>query len=181
MPQPAHARLFASLSRYTHDTRLLRLTTPLGEQLLAECVRGEEAIGAGFTFQIDALAEDAHLPLKTLLGQPALLQLMTAGSRDALRPFHGHITAARISGANGGLARYHLTLQPWSAFLGMGRDSRVFQDKTVFDILDAVFAGYQGRGSWRRPGATRSPTAGSIRRAASLPSTRKAIWLSSRA
>ncbi|MDN4060618.1 type VI secretion system Vgr family protein [Massilia sp. YIM B02769] len=153
MPQHPVSGLLASLSRYTQDTRLIRLATPLGEQLLAEYVRGEEGMSQGFTFRIDALCEDAHLPLKSLVGQPALLQLMTASSRDALRPFHGHITAAQISGANGGLARYHLTLQPWSVFLGLGRDSRVFQDMTVFDILDAVFAGYQGRSrlmpAWR--------------------------------
>lgn len=153
MPQHAFSGLLASLNGYTQDTRLLRLTTPLGEQLLAECVRGEEGISQGFSFRIDALCEDAQLALKTLLGQPALLQVLTAGGRNALRPFHGHITSAQISGANGGLARYHLTLQPWSAFLGIGRDSRIFQDMTVFDILDTVFASYQGRGrlmpAWR--------------------------------
>lgn len=153
MPQHVLAGLPASLSRYTQDTRLLRLTTPLGEHLLAECVRGEEAVSQGYVFRIDALCEDAHLALKTLVGQPALLQLLTATRRDAPRPFHGHVTAARMSGANGGFARYHLTLQPWSAFLEYGRDSRIFQDMTVFDILDAVFAGYQGRGrlapAWR--------------------------------
>jgi len=153
MRQHVQAGLLAAFSRTTQATRLVRLRTPLGDDLLAECVRGEEGISAGFTFRIDALSEDAHLQLKSLLGQPALLQLMTAASRDALRPFHGHITAARISGANGGLARYHLTLQPWSAFLDVGRDSRIFQDMTVFDILDAVFAAYQGKGrlmpAWR--------------------------------
>lgn len=153
MRQHIQAGLLAAFTRTTQTTRLVRLTTPLGEDLLAECVRGEEGIGGGFTFRIDALCEDAHLPLKSLLGQPALLQLLTAASRDALRPFHGHITAAQISGANGGLARYHLTLQPWSAFLGLGRDSRVFQDMTVFDILDAVFGAWQGKGrlmpAWR--------------------------------
>lgn len=153
MRQHIQAGLLAAFARTTQTTRLVRLTTPLGEDLLAECVRGEEGISTGFTFRIDALCEDAHLPLKNLLGQPALLQLLTAASRNALRPFHGHITAAQISGANGGLARYHLTVQPWSSFLGLGRDSRIFQDMTVFDILDAVFAAYQGKGrlmpAWR--------------------------------
>ena len=51
------------------------------------------------------------------------------------------------------MARYTLTLQAWSAFMARGRDSRVFQDMTVFDILDTVFGAYQGRGKlapdWR--------------------------------
>ena len=68
MPQHVHAGLLASFSRYTQDTRLLRLTTPLGDALLAECVRGEEGISHGYAFAIDALSEDAHLQLKTLAG-----------------------------------------------------------------------------------------------------------------
>ncbi len=58
-----------------------------------------------------------------------------------------------MNGANGGMARYTLTLQPWTAFMARSRDSRVFQDMTVFDILDAVFGAYQGKGKlapeWR--------------------------------
>ncbi|KQQ91708.1 type VI secretion system Vgr family protein [Massilia sp. Leaf139] len=154
------ASLLASFKRFTQDTRLIWLTTPAGGDLLAECVRGEEGLSAGFSFRIDALSMDAHLPLKRLLGQPALLQLLTATSYDTPRPFHGHITAAEMTGANGGFARYVLTLEPWTRFLALGRDSRVFQDMTVPDILDAVFRSYAGRGtlvpSWRFALADRS-------------------------
>jgi type VI secretion system secreted protein VgrG len=153
MSEQAHvAALLASFSRFTQDTRLLRLTTPLGDGLLAECVRGEEGISKGYSFRIDALCTDAHLSLKSLIGQPALLQLLTATS-GTMRSFHGHVTAAEISGANGGFARYVLTLEPWTRFLAFGRDSRVFQDKTVIEILDSVFKTYAGRGrlipDWR--------------------------------
>jgi type VI secretion system secreted protein VgrG len=154
------ATLLASFNRFTQDTRLLRLTTPLGQDLLAECVRGEESISGGFPFRIDALSLDAHLSLRSLIGQPALLQLLTATSYDALRPFHGHITAAEMKGANGGFARYVLTLEPWTRFLSFGRDSRIFQDMTVPDILDLVFRSYAGRGTlvpaWRFELADRS-------------------------
>ena len=92
-----------------------------------------------------ALALDADIPLKTLRGQSVLLELETAAF-TAPRAFHGHVTAAELLGANGGFARYSLTNEPWTAFLALGRDSRVFQDKTVFDILDAVFKAYDGKG-----------------------------------
>ncbi|NVI83519.1 type VI secretion system Vgr family protein [Janthinobacterium sp. BJB401] len=146
--------LASPLTDFTQATRLLQLTTPLGEnRLLAECVRGEEGLSQGFAFQIAALSTDAAISLRTLIGQPALLQLLTATSTDDWRPFHGHITAVELVGANGGLARYHLTVEPWTAFLAHGRDSRVFQDMTVCDILDALFATYEGQGrlapAWR--------------------------------
>jgi type VI secretion system secreted protein VgrG len=146
--------LQALLSAFTQETRLLQLTTPLGaNRLVAECVRGEEGIGQGFRFSLSTLSTDANIALKSLIGQPALLQLLTATSRDDLRPFHGLIAAVEMSGANGGLARYQLTIEPWTAFLALGRDSRVFQDMNVFDILDVVFAAWQNRGrlapAWR--------------------------------
>ena len=154
------ASLLASFGSFTQDTRLLRLTTPLGSALLAECMRGEEGISRGFRFSIDALCTEADVRLKSLVGQPALLQLLTASSLDALRPFHGYVTAMEMSGANGGFARYTLTLQPWTSFLSLGRDSRVFQDMSVFDILDVVFGSYGGRArlapAWRLEIADRS-------------------------
>jgi type VI secretion system VgrG family protein len=140
--------------RFSQDRRVLRLSTPAGDDvLLAESLRGEEAVSQGFRFQVAALSLDAAIPLKSLMGQPVLVELLTAGGHERLRPFHGHVTAAELTGANGGFARYQLTIDPWTAFLALGRDSRIFQDRTVFDILDTVFQAYDGKGrlapAWR--------------------------------
>jgi type VI secretion system secreted protein VgrG len=140
--------------RFTQHSRILRLSTAAGDEaLLAESLRGEEEIDRGFRFQVAALSLDAAIPLKSLIGQPVLLELLTAAGSQQPRPFHGHVTAAELIGANGGFARYQLTVEPWTAYLAMGRDSRIFQDKTVFDILDMVFQAYGGKGrlvpAWR--------------------------------
>lgn len=139
-------------ARFTQATRLLRLTTPLGaDTLLAESVQGEEGLSAGFSFTITALSLDASLSLRSLLGQPALLELLTVDG--SCRPFHGHLAMVEQSGANGGLARYTLMLEPWTAFLSRNRDSRVFLAMTVREILDAVFTGWRHQGTlapvWR--------------------------------
>jgi type VI secretion system VgrG family protein len=150
---PMPAQFSAFFSDFTQTTRLLRLHTSIGpERLLAECVRGEEAISEGYALTISALSLDAGISLRTLVGQPALLELLTAHDGTP-RAFHGYLTAAEQNGANGGMARYTLTLAPWSAFLAYTRDSRIFQDMSVPDILDAVFKTWQGRGrlvpDWR--------------------------------
>ena len=150
---PAGASAQALFSRVTQDTRFLTLTTPLGASgLLAESVRAEEGLSQGFALHITALSTDAAIALKSLIGQPVLLELQTVAGAGR-RPFHGHITKAELSGANGGFARYELFAQPWTAFLSHTRDSRIFQDMTVFDILDTVFARYRGQGklmpAWR--------------------------------
>ncbi|MEH6435949.1 type VI secretion system Vgr family protein [Massilia sp. DD77] len=145
--------VMAALSTWTQSTRLLRLHTPLGlDTLLAESLHGEEAIDARYLLRVSALSTDASLALKSLLGQPVLLEL-AAGPGMPDRHFHGHVTAAELTGANGGLARYVLHIEPWTAFLALGRDSRVFQDMSVPDIIDAVFGAWSGKGrlapSWR--------------------------------
>jgi type VI secretion system secreted protein VgrG len=128
MPNISLSSLQNLIGAFTEETRLLQLTTPLGRStLLAECVRGQEGIDQGFRFKLSTLSSDANISLRSLIGQPALLQLLTAASRDLPRPFHGFITGAEMSGANGGLARYQLTLEPWLAFLVHGRDSRVLR------------------------------------------------------
>jgi type VI secretion system secreted protein VgrG len=141
-------------THFTQDNRLLRLTTPLGpDRLLAECFKGSEALSEGFRFELTALSLDAGIALKSLIGQPVLLELLTAASRGQLRPFHAHVTSVECVGANGGLARYRLILEPWTAFLRYRRDSTTYQDMTVFEIIESVFGGYHGQGklnpAWR--------------------------------
>lgn len=146
----------------TQNARLLRLHTPLGtDALVAERVAVDEAIGplpdgadapaAATQLVVHALAGDAHLELKSLIGQPVLLELLTAGS--GLRPWSGHVSGFALLGSDGGLARYRLVIQPWLAFLGHNQDSWVFQDQTVMEIVDQIFNDHAGQGTlkpqWR--------------------------------
>ncbi|WP_341892505.1 type VI secretion system Vgr family protein [Variovorax sp. YR752] len=139
----------------TQRERLLVLHTPLGEnKLLAERLDGVESIdGGGFRFELTALSDDAHIELKTLIGQGVRLDLQTAQSRTELRPFHGHVSEAECVSSNGGMARYRLVIEPWMAFLRYRQDSCLFQHQNVFDIVDAVFGRYQSQGQlvpqWR--------------------------------
>lgn len=152
--QSATESLRALLANFSQENRLFRLTTPLGtDKLLIEHIKGEEGLSQSYHFEMTALSTDAHLDLAQLLGQPALLEILTQHSREALRPIHGHITAFELLSADGGFARYRLTMQPWTAFLRYRHDSYIWQDKTVLDIVADIFGDYQGQGklasAWR--------------------------------
>lgn len=63
--------------------------------------------------------------------------------------FSGNMTHAAMLGSEGGLARYRLRLTPWLWRLSQVRNSRVWQDKTVIDIVDEVLSAYQPLAQWR--------------------------------
>jgi uncharacterized protein involved in type VI secretion and phage assembly len=52
-------------------------------------------------------------------------------------------------GSDGGFARYRIRISPWLWRLGQVRNSRVWQDKSVIEIVDAVFASWLPLARWR--------------------------------
>ncbi len=155
MPPDTAGQAGLSTAAASQASRLLALRTPLGDdRLLAETLSATESLSGGaFRLHVTALSDDAHIPLKSLLGRAVTLRLQTALSRDEPRRWHGHVMGAEFLGANGGMARYALTVEPWLAFLRQRRDSFAYQDQTVFDIAESIFGDYQGQGDlapqWR--------------------------------
>jgi hypothetical protein len=76
------------------------------------CPLRRHRIGLRRQPQIDCLATDAFLDLDPWLEQPLTLQLRQADG--ALRQWHG-CAPRRQLGSDGGLARYRLILEPWTA------------------------------------------------------------------
>ncbi|MCS3361956.1 phage late control D family protein, partial [Xanthomonas translucens pv. translucens] len=64
-------------------------------------------------------------------------------------PRTGLIHEAYELGSDGGLARYRVGLVPWTWWLSQGRHSRVFQERTLVQIVEAVFADYAPMASWQ--------------------------------
>jgi type VI secretion system secreted protein VgrG len=95
---------------------------------------------AGLRLVVHALAPDAQLPVDDLLGRPALVELLCQDSATQRRPWHGHVISTARLGADGGLSRYRLVIEPWLALLAHRSDAWVFQDLSAPQVLDAVFA-----------------------------------------
>ncbi|MFP3429762.1 type VI secretion system tip protein TssI/VgrG [Paraburkholderia sp. SIMBA_061] len=133
----------------TQSERLLKLDTPLGEDvLLPQRVAGTSRIGRNFEFTVDAVSLRDSLELKTLIAQPVTLWIQT-GNKSYL-PHHGYVYTARRLGSDGSLTTYQFTLSSWMHFLRFRKDARIFQDKAVDEILATVFNGHpQAQGAFR--------------------------------
>jgi len=127
----------ASLSQ---NARLLQVRTPLGDALTVERMQLREGVSELFALTLDCLASSAELDVEPLLGKEISVGLLLAdGSR---RLWHAVVEGVDSLGADGGLARYRLHAAPWLATLRLRRDSFLYQDKPVTDILSEVFADY---------------------------------------
>lgn len=132
---------------FTSETRLYELTWRDGDfDLPVEAWWGREALSGGFEFQIDLLAADAFIELKRMMAKTVTLYSTTADGGRVGRT--GVVRAAAKLGADGGFARYRLTVVPWTWLMGRTRNNRVFQNKTVIEILDRVFGAYQEHAAW---------------------------------
>jgi type VI secretion system secreted protein VgrG len=130
-------KMFAPQNR-----RLIKFTSPSKDQqeLLLEQFSGTESLSTLFSFELSLVSQDAQLELKTLIGQPALLdiELATGGARY----IHGYISRFSLQKSDGGLAHYSATLSPWMWMLSRRYDCRIFQEQTIEDIIRTVFANY---------------------------------------
>jgi len=131
-PSPASDIVGADISIARSDYWGAALST------VAERFTGREAINELFSFDVDALSTSTDLNLADFIDEePTITLLQPDGSR---RAWHGLCTDAAWLGANGGMARYRLNLQPALALLGLRRDSYIFQYKDARDLIDELLA-----------------------------------------
>ncbi len=139
----------AALAQFSDATRLFGLTVGNAPSpaLLVEAYAAEDALLDIPAYEVVALSTSAHLQAESLLGQPAALQITLADG--AQESFGGEISAVSVLGSDGGLARYRIRISPWIWRLEQVRNSRVWQDRTIVEIVDEVFAHYTPVARWR--------------------------------
>jgi type VI secretion system secreted protein VgrG len=123
--------------------RVVKAHTPLGEdQLLFRSMHGTEGLSQLFEFEVELLSPSVSIDMKSVLGKPLTLEIMTAG---APRFLNGQIVRFTMIGKEGGTSRYvvyRATVRPWLWYLTRTADCKIFQNKSVVDILEEVFGDY---------------------------------------
>lgn len=119
-------------------SRQIALTTPLGEDvLLFHRMTGTEELGRMFRFEVDLLSRDPNIKFEKILGQNVTIRLELPNHKK--RYFNGYVSRFSQVGTSGIYHAYHATVHPWLWFLTRTADCRIFQSKTVPDIIKEVF------------------------------------------
>jgi len=121
----------------TQENRLIAIDTPLdADVLLLRGVTGHEAISRLFSFELDLLSTDPEIKFDQIIGQSVTIRIRVRGDKE--RFFNGVISRFMQTGSDAGLANYRATMVPKLWLLTRTADCRIFQNKTIPDIIQEV-------------------------------------------
>ncbi|WP_369397698.1 type VI secretion system Vgr family protein, partial [Pseudomonas plecoglossicida] len=130
MLAPQNRRLF----------KLNILSQSANDEFLLEHFSGSEALSKLYEFDLALLSHQSDVKLKSLIGSPATVEIELADG--SYRHVNGYINRFSTQGSDGGYVRYAAVLGPWLWMLTCRFDTRIFQEKTVQDVVSEVFAGF---------------------------------------
>lgn len=130
------------------EQRMFVLNTPLGEDaLLIHEMEGSEALSRPYEFKFKLISDQADIRPDELIGKRATLRVETFdGERFWTGIISRFIRTGNMrapEGAEGEVFCYECDLVPWLWHMLQHEDSRIFQDKTIPEIVEAVFADFQ--------------------------------------
>ncbi|NQZ30945.1 MAG: type VI secretion system tip protein VgrG [Oceanospirillaceae bacterium] len=122
----------------------------LGAQEQFHLVRmeGKESISQLFQFNVELVCEDPELAIETLVGQAAVITIMdaTVDGSELIRYMHGIVSQMEIGQLGISQTTYYLTVVPKIWPMSYRQNSRIFQNKSVQQIITTLLteAGLQG-------------------------------------
>jgi len=124
----------------TQTYRQVAIGSSLGDDvLLFRRATVMEQLGRPFHIEVDVLSENPDIPFKDIVGHNATIRLTQQDGNT--RYFNGFVTRFIHTGGTSKVAHYRMTLSPWLWYLTRIADCRIFQDKSVKDIIMEVFRG----------------------------------------
>ncbi|HEX7866854.1 MAG TPA: type VI secretion system tip protein TssI/VgrG [Variovorax sp.] len=120
-------------------TRRVTIQTPMGEALQFRQLVGREALNQLYAFEVDLLGSSNSVDPKMLLGKPATVAVKTEGGT---RYLGGVVASFGLTEEDARHSFYRMKLRPWLWLATRRSDFRIFQNRTVPDILVDVLDGY---------------------------------------
>jgi type VI secretion system secreted protein VgrG len=124
----------------THENRLLVLKTPLGEDALElTAFSGVEEFSRLFSYHLEMISDNNAIQPAQIVGKPVGFGVKLAGSATP-RWFHGIVKRFFAADEDRkGRRNYRAEVVPWLWFLTRTSDCRIFQNKSVPDIVQQIF------------------------------------------
>ena len=123
------------------ENRQIAIETSLEPNLLAlRSMTVREELSGLFHIEAELRSERGDIEFDRVVGKPVALRLELNGK--ATRYFNGFVSRLVQLGNQEGIAHYRAEIVPWLWMLTRTADCRIFQGKTVPEILAEVFSGH---------------------------------------
>ena len=113
------SRFFLTLSGNDEDVQVLRFTA-------------QESLNCPWELDITLVSEAENISPEKMVGSTATLTLSGCAGRSY---YHGQVWQFRRQTQGKRLTQYQLVMRPSLSWLGLGRNQRIFQQKSVPDII----------------------------------------------
>lgn len=135
------------MPEYTQQNRIIQIFTPLGQDvLLMQGFDGQEGVSKLFNFNVRLASENRSIKFEDIVGKNATIKiLLPDGSERYLNGIFNTFSQGGSSMLEDAqnpttFTYYYATFVPWLWFLTRTSDCRIFQDKTVPEILETIFS-----------------------------------------
>jgi type VI secretion system secreted protein VgrG len=118
----------------------MEIDTPLGaDVLLFHRMHAREELSRLPDIHLELLSDPTNaINFDEILGKNVTVKVLLQD--ESTRYFNGFVTRFASGGRLGRYLRYTATVSPWTWFMTRTTDCRIFQDKTVREIVEEVFA-----------------------------------------
>ena len=120
--------------------RRVTIATPVGEALQFHRLVGREALSQAYAFDVDLLGRSNAIEPKALLGKTATVSLQT--EHGGTRHLAGIVTRFGLAREDARQSFYAMRLRPWLWLATRRHDYRIFQDRSVPEIVAEVLGRY---------------------------------------
>jgi type VI secretion system secreted protein VgrG len=128
------------MGQYTQTGRLIAIKVDgQGDgDLLLQSFTCTEAVSRPYSVQAEVLSELPTVDFTTIIGRKATIMLKT-NDESKPRYFNGYVSRFAQSGSDRRFHHYHIEIVPWIWFLTRHADCRIYHNKTIPEIVQAVF------------------------------------------
>ena len=119
-------------------TRHIAVTTPLGEdKLLLRRIQGTEGLSQIFHYDLDMISTEPELKFDDIVGQPISVRIDLPNGNK--RHIHGYVSRFTQTVPLGEYHEYKAEMVPWLWLLTRTQDCRIWQKKSVPEIVKEIF------------------------------------------
>ena len=131
---------------YTQENQHFTIQTPLGpDELILTGFKGTEKLSGLFRFELDLVSERRSIAFEEIIGANVTLSMdLRDGSTKYLNGLISSFTQnSSVDSDENTFSVYTAIMVPWFWLLTRTADSRIFQEKSVPDIVEQLFSEYE--------------------------------------